>query len=127
MWFIKNIRLRNKMFLAFGMVTLILIGVLLFGTIGLFNIETNLSNYTTLSQVGDLTVNIQSNLLSSRLAFKNFLEKKDSSQDLIFDEHYKSMKSNIYDYKQIEKSKERLFSIDNIATLNKPITLTSKP
>lgn len=88
------------MSIGFGAVMLLLLMTALTGYIGNNIISRSFAQYRVISNADILASEIQSNLLESRLAFKNFVQTGDEKQKTVFNEKFHNMQGYILKLKE---------------------------
>lgn len=116
MMHLKNLKLGTKLTLGFGFVLFTLVLSIFFGYSGLKNINDNFHYYTQITLEDQLAGKIQSNLLSSRIAFKNYIQSGDEKYSIDFKTHMALMESAIIELEDIHKL-DRQDSITNLRQL----------
>lgn len=99
MKFLKNLKLVSKLSVGFGAILAILLCTVLFGYFGLARINQNFTYYREISGDDTIAGRVQANLLESRIAFKNFLQTGDRTQQIIFEERFSKMERFINELK----------------------------
>ena len=114
MFFIRNFKLGAKLATGFGLILAFLVASILFAYMGLSRISGDFAQYSTISGDAVLTGRIQSNLLSSRIAYKSFIETGDQGRYREFEERFSRMEGFIDELKAEGGHEERAQKIDNI-------------
>lgn len=112
----ENLKLGAKISAGFGIILVLLLTSIFFGYLGFNKTNSEFNAYRTLTRTDTLSEGVQANLLESRIAFKNFIESGDNSQQSIFEEKFTKLEKYINDLHatidDVEKSKKIEYLID---------------
>ena len=113
--FFKKLKLRSKFFTGFGVIFFLFILVVLFSYKGLNKMRDDFSNYNEIANEQELSAKIESNLLYCRIAFKDYVETGNPSQEKDFKDRYQEAQQLINEFKANVHNSERTKKIDYIA------------
>ena len=115
MEFFKKLKLRSKFFTGFGVIFFLFILVVLFSYSGLRKMGNDFSSYKEIANEQELAAKIEANLLYCRIAFKDYVETGNASQEKEFKDRYQKSQQLISEFKAKVKDSERTKKIDYIA------------
>lgn len=104
MMHLKNLKLGTKLTLGFGFVLFTLVLSIFFGYSGLKKINDSFHYYTQITIEDQLAGKIQSNLLSSRIAFKNYVQSGDEKYLIDFKTYMTIMEGTIIELEGLHNS-----------------------
>ncbi len=102
----KNLKLASKLSVGFGTVIIILICTVIIDYLALLNSSHNFTYYSEITYTDTLAGNVQTNLLDSRIAFKNYMQTGESKYKTSFEESFSMMELNISELENIINDKE---------------------
>lgn len=111
----KNMKLGAKLSIFLGVILLLLLLSSLFGYFGLTQNSNDFDQFGKIANEEVLAGRIQANLLESRIAFKNFNELRDASQQQVFEDRFAKMQKFIDELKSTTTNKDRAKSVDTIS------------
>ena len=113
---LKHMKLATKLTVFLGAILVLLILSTSFGYFGLTQNSNDFYRFGMISKEEVLAGRIQSNLLESQIAFKNFIELGDNSQQQVFEERLAEMQKYIEDLKSTTNAQDRAKNVDDILT-----------
>ena len=116
MFILKHLKLGTKLTVFLGTILVLLLLLTSFGYFGLTRNSHDFSQFGKIANEEVLAGRIQSNLLESQIAFKNFNELGDDSQQQVFEEHLSKMQKYIEELKSTTDDKDRTTNVDTIST-----------
>lgn len=111
---LKNLKLGSKMTIFLGSILVLLLLSSLFGYFGLKQNGNDFYQYRKIVNEEVLAGRIQANLLETQIAFKNFIELGDDSQQQVFEDYFAKMQKFIDDLKSTTDDKERAKRVETI-------------
>lgn len=118
MGFLRKLKLKRKMIYAFTFIIVLVFIAVGFGMFGLNENQDQISKMNLITQEADLAHDIQGELLTSQIVFKNFLNTGEKSLIVDFTNHESDMENKLEDLKAVHNSEER---DEFIAVLEKEI------
>ena len=112
---LKHLKLGTKLTIFLGTILVLLLLSTSFGYFGLTQNSHDFYQFGKIANEEVLAGRIQSNLLESQMAFKNFNELGDNSQQQVFEEHLSMMQKYTEELKSITDDKDRVKSVDTIS------------
>lgn len=112
----NNLKLRSKMIWGFTLVIMLMIIALIFGMYGLLSIKQQFCSIKSISDEAKGIGKIQTEFLSSRIAFNNYVATENINMTYIFEDHYDKMRQYLADilkYKGENKSDEFITNIES--------------
>ena len=113
---LKHLKLATKLTVFLGTILVLLILSTSFGYFGLTQNSNDFYQFGVISKEEVLAGRIQSNLLESQIAFKNFIERGDNSQQQVFEERLAEMQKYIEDLKSTTNAQDRAKNVEAILT-----------
>lgn len=114
MSFYRNMNLKSKMLISFGIVFVFFIGALIYGMLGFIVSDKNMEKGIKTTEEAILAENIQQDVLQGLLAFKNFLNLGAEGSLDAFEVARISANANIRYLKVLNSNEERTIYIDNM-------------
>ncbi len=111
----RNLSLAKKLFLSFGLLLLLLLGVGLIGVRSMSTSVQGFAEYRDLALENNLVGNIQANMLEVQLATKNFMKSKDKKELEEFQRHLQAFKELISRAETEVEEADRQQAIKSIA------------
>ena len=115
MFILKHLKLATKLTVFLGAILVLLLLSTSFGYFGLTQNSHDFYQFGKIANEEVLAGRIQSNLLESQIAFKNFIELGDDSQQQVFEEHLSLMQKYIEELKSTTNDKDRANSVNTIS------------
>ena len=112
----KHMKLGTKLTVFLGTILVLLLLATSFGYFGLTQNSNDFHQFGTITKEEVLAGRIQSNLLESQIAFKNFIELGDDSQQKAFEDQLTMIQKYIDELKSNTEDKDRAKNVDIIST-----------
>ncbi|AKL97216.1 signal transduction histidine-protein kinase BarA [Clostridium aceticum] len=116
---LKNLKIRTKISVGFGLVLIVLVVSILFQWLGLNRLNKDFSKYREIATQEVLAGRVQANFFKTHIAFKNFIRLEEASQEKVFQENFLKMEGFISELNSKIDHEERRESIETIARLAK--------
>jgi hypothetical protein len=111
---LKHLKLGTKLTVFLGAILVLLLLATSFAYFGLTQNSNDFYQFGKIANEEVLAGKIQSNLLESRIAFKNFIELGDNSQQQVFEDNLVKMQTLINDLKATTEDQNRAKDVDTI-------------
>ncbi|WP_105615270.1 response regulator [Vallitalea okinawensis] len=111
---IRNMKLRSKMVFGFSLVMILMLAALSFGLFGLLNNSQQFADFRIIANEVKMAEKIQTELLSSRISFNNFVASGNEEMAYTFDEQYYHMEQYIADFIRLSRNNDRVQYVSTI-------------
>jgi hypothetical protein len=112
---LRHLKLGTKLTVFLGAILVLLLLATSFAYFGLTQNSNDFHQFGKITNEEVLAGKIQSNLLESRIAFKNFIELGDNSQQQVFEDNLVKMQTLINDLKATTEDQNRAKDVDTIS------------
>ncbi|MDR3601724.1 MAG: response regulator [Desulfosporosinus sp.] len=113
---LKHLKLGTKLTVFLGTILVLLVLSTSFGYVGLTQNSSDFHEFGKIANEEMLAGRIQSNLLECQIAFKNFIELGDDSQQQVFQDHLAMMQKYIEQLSSTEDNQDRAKNVATIST-----------